>query len=122
LLKQPNAPANIVATPHAVVEISVPGSGSSAWMNRYRLTTLTLIESVNAGDYANVERMMALRESLISQAEKERPTFSPDDKASVESLEAALIQALEKERDGVMSLLAQQGQARKAANAYRKAA
>jgi len=112
----------VVQTPHAVVEVNVGGSGPSAWMNRYRLTTLTLIESVNAGDYANVERMMALRESLIAQAEREKPTFTPDDKASVESLEAALIQALEKERDGVMSLLAQQGQNRKAAAAYRRAA
>ena len=121
MLKQPS-PSSVVKTPHAVVEVNVGGSGPSAWMNRYRLTTLTLIESVNAGDYANVERMMALRESLISQAEREKPTFTPDDKASVESLEAALIQALEKERDGVMSLLAQQGQNRKAAAAYRRAA
>ncbi len=122
MLKQHNSPTNVVHSPHAVVEIAVPGTGASAWMNRYRLTTLTLIESVSAGDYANVERMMALRESLIAQAERDRPSFSPDDKASVESLESSLIRALEKERDGVMSLLAHQGQAKKAASAYRKAA
>lgn len=122
MLKQRNSPSGVVNTPHAVVEVTVPGTGSSAWMNRYRLTTLTLIESVSAGDYANVERMMALRESLIAQAERDRPSFTPADRASVESLEASLIQALEKERDGVMSLLALQGQTKKAANAYRKAA